>query len=98
MCEFGKQDGIFGTEKSFLQIEGENLILSSVTKTETDAISVRLYNPTDHEIAGKLTFGFDVTTARSVRLDGKTRETLDVCGNAVPVTVGKGKIFTLEVE
>ena len=98
VCEFGKQDGIFGTEKSFLQIEGENLILSSVTKTETDAISVRLYNPTDHEIAGKLTFGFDVTTARSVRLDGKTRETLDVCGNAVPVTVGKGKIFTLEVE
>ena len=98
VCEFGRQNGVFGPEKSFLRIDGDNLVLSSVTKTENGAVSVRLYNPTDRAVAGKLTFGFDVTQAASVRLDGKTREALTVEDHAVALTVGKGKIVTVEVK
>ena len=50
------------------------------------------------EIGGCVRFGFDITKARSVRLDGKTREELAVKDNAVSIGVGRGKIFTLEVE
>lgn len=98
VCEFGRQEGIFEAEKSFLAIDGDGLVLSSVTKTDNDRVSVRLYNPTDHEIDGCVRFGFDISEARSVRLDGKTRETLCVKDNAVAIGVGRGKIFTLEVE
>ncbi|MBR0509143.1 MAG: hypothetical protein IJJ85_03420 [Clostridia bacterium] len=97
-CEFGKQDGIFDAEKSFLSIEGDNLVLSAVTKTDAGAVSVRLYNPTGHEIAGKVRFGFGVEKAASVRLDGKEKEQLPVADNAVEIRVGRGKIFTLEAE
>lgn len=98
VCEFGRQSGVFGTEHSFIRLDGDNLVLSSVTKTESDAVAVRLYNPTEHEIKGKLTFGFDFESARSVRLDGKVIEELRVDGNTVDITVGKGKIFTVEVK
>ena len=33
VCQFGKQEGIFELENSFVAIEGDNLILSSVTKS-----------------------------------------------------------------
>ena len=98
VCEFGKQSGIFGTQKSFIAVTGDNLVLSAVTKTQADKISVRLYNPTDHEISGNVQFGFDIARAASVRLDGKEKETLAVSNNAVAISVGRGKIFTLEVE
>lgn len=98
VCEFGRQKGLFGAEKSFLRIEGDNLVLSSVTKTEEGAVSVRLYNPTDHAVAGRLVFGFDIESAASVRLDGKVKETLPVADNAVELTVGRGKIVTVEVK
>jgi mannosylglycerate hydrolase len=97
VCEFGKQEGIFGTEKSFVTIEGENLILSSVTKSESDSTVIRLYNPTEKEINGKITLGLDIKKATHIRLDGKEVETLDVKDNTVSVKVGKGKIYTVEV-
>ena len=98
ICEFGQQKGVFGTEKSFLRLDGDNLVLSSVTKTEDGAVSVRLYNPTGHAVAGRLAFGFDVAQAVAVRLDGQPKETLCITDNAVALNVGKGKIVTVEVK
>ncbi len=97
VCQFGKQEGIFGTDKSFAQIEGDNLVLSSVTKSENGTVLVRLYNPTDKEIKGKLNIGFDFDKARSIRLDGKEIESLKKDKNSVEIKVGKGKIYTVEV-
>ncbi len=98
VCEFGRQNGIFDAEKSFLRIEGDNLVLSSVTKAENGAVCVRLYNPTDHAVEGCIAFGFDITEANSVRLDGKVKQTLAVANNAVSLSVGRGKIVTVEVK
>ncbi len=98
VCEFGKQEGMFDTDKSFVEIEGDNLILSSVTKSENDTIQIRLYNPTDKKIDGKVKLGFDFESAQSIRLDGKFISELKCKDNAISVSVGKGKIFTLEVK
>ncbi len=98
VCEFGKQSGIFGTEKSFVRIDGDGIVLSSVTKADNGCIHVRIYNPTSHDTDAVVTFGFDIESAADVRLDGKVREALAVDGNAVNLRIGKGKIFTLEVK
>ena len=67
-------------------------------KTTIGRSIIRLYNPTDHAVAGKLVFGFDIESAASVRLDGKVREVLTAADNAVALTVGRGKIVTVEVK
>lgn len=97
VCQFGKQEGIFDTENSFISIEGKNLILSSVTKSDNDTVLIRLYNPTDKEINGKIRLGFDVKEARSIRLDGQVRKYLKVEDNTVDIAVGRGKIYTVEI-
>ncbi|MBQ7654420.1 MAG: hypothetical protein IJS17_05050 [Clostridia bacterium] len=97
VCEFGKQEGVFPLEKSFVSVEGDNLILSSVTRSDDDTILIRVYNPTEHTIDGKITLGFDFTSARSVRLDGKVNEELEKDGESIKVSVKKGKIYTIEV-
>ena len=97
VCQFGKQEGIFGLEKSFVSINGDNLILSSVTKSDDNSILIRVYNPTEKEIKGEIKLGFDVKEARSVRLDGKVNEELKVNDNTISVKVAKGKIYTVEV-
>ncbi len=97
VCEFGKQEGIFDTTNSFVTIEGDNLILSSITKSDNDTLLIRIYNPTDHTIEGKINLGFDIKSAQSIRLDGKVNEQLKTDKNSVEVNVGKGKIYTVEV-
>ena len=97
VCEFGKQEGIFDTEKSFVEVEGDNLILSSVTKSEKDTTVIRLYNPTEKELNGKIKLGFDAAKAAHIRLDGKEIEELKLKDNTISVKVGKGKIYTVEV-
>ncbi|MBQ6944306.1 MAG: hypothetical protein IJN43_08245, partial [Ruminococcus sp.] len=97
VCQFGKQEGIFDLENSFVAIEGDNLILSSVTKSDNDTVLIRVYNPTEKEIKGKISLGFDAKSARSIRLDGQVREDLEVKNNTISVKVGKGKIYTVEV-
>ena len=63
----------------------------------TDTVLIRVYNPTEKEIKGKITLGFNAKSARSIRLDGKVNEELELKDNIVSVKVGKGKIYTVEV-
>jgi len=97
VCQLGKQEGMFETEQSFVSIDADNLILSSVTKSDNDTVLIRVYNPTDHEIKGKINTSFEFKTAQSVRLDGKVRETLHTENGSIEVVVGKGKIYTVEL-
>jgi alpha-mannosidase len=97
VCEFGKQDGMFGLDKSFIEIEGDNLVLSSVTKSENDTVLIRLYNPTEDTVDAKLNLGFDFSEAYYVKLDGRKNEKLSTEDNTVKFSVQKGKIYTVEV-
>lgn len=97
VCQFGKQNGMFETEKSFIKIKGDNLILSSVTKSDADKMVIRVYNPTEKTISAEIETGFDITSARAVRLDGKVIEDLKISDNTIFADVKKGKIFTIEI-
>ncbi len=97
VCQFGKQEGIFDIEKSFVSIDGDNLILSSVTRSDDDKMLIRVYNPTEKTISGKIKVGFDIKSAKSIRLDGKPIEDLKVADNTIFADVKKGKIFTIEI-
>ena len=88
---------MFDTDKSFVEIEGDNLILSSVTKSENDTVLIRLYNPTEETVDAKLNLGFEFNEAYSVKLDGRKNEKLATDNNTVKFSVQKGKIYTIEV-
>ncbi|MCL2351052.1 MAG: hypothetical protein FWC55_00820 [Firmicutes bacterium] len=98
VCEFGRQTGVFGAEKSFLEIRGDNIVLSAVIKNERDNLLIRFYNPTGSDKKAQVRLGFGAARAAAVRLDGKVIEELSVVDNAVEVYVGHGKIYTVEVE
>ena len=98
VCQFGRQEGIFGPEKSFVEIQGDNIILSAVAKSENDNLLLRFFNPSNCGKRARIVFGFGVTRATAVRLDGKAIEELPLTDNTVEAYVGHGKICTLEVE
>ncbi len=97
-CQFGKQNGQFGTEHSFLELEGGNLVLSCVKKAEDrDSVIVRIYNPTDHTVEGTLKTTLPFEKAYKVKMDESREEELSAAGGAVAVSVPKGKISTFEL-
>lgn len=50
VCQFGKQEGRLPAEKSFVKIEGDNLVLSTIKKADnSDSIILRLYNPAEKD-------------------------------------------------
>lgn len=98
VCQFGRQEGILPLEKSFIGIEGDNLILSSVKKAEDrDSIIVRLYNPTNRDIEGIIKTGLNVKEAYTLKLSEERTEALAIEGGTVRLTVGKGKIISIEL-
>ena len=97
VCEFGKQEGMFETENGFIDLIGDGLVLSSVTKSDNGTMQIRLYNPTEHEITGSLRFGFGINKIKSVRLDGRIKELLSINDNCVELKLGKGKICTVDI-
>ena len=97
VCEFGKQEGMFGTDKSFIEIKGDNLVLSSVIRSDEDSMLIRMFNPTEETIDAQLNLGIDVKEAYTVKLDGTRSEKLVVKNNSIDLSVAKGKIYTVEV-
>jgi mannosylglycerate hydrolase len=96
VCQFGKQEGIFPTEKTFLEIKGDNLILSAIKKAENrETILIRLFNPTEKEIAGSIHVGFQYLEVFLVNLNEERLQRLDGDGE-IHIKVGRGKIISLE--
>jgi mannosylglycerate hydrolase len=98
VCQFGKQKGKLPLNHSFLELRGENLILSSVKKSEDrDALHVRFYNPTSKDVDGTLVVGFDVKQAHIVSLNEEVQQALTLKGRQVQFKAGHGKIITIEL-
>ena len=98
VCQFGKQKGCLPLAKSFLEIKGDNLILSSVKKAvDRDSIIVRLYNPSGHDQDATLIAGFELKQASIVSLNEDNPQALKVQGNEMHFKAGKGKIITIEL-
>ena len=96
--EIGKQKGIFPIEKSFVKINGDNLVLSSVKKAEdSDSTIIRLYNPTNADVDGSIEIGFDFKEAYIINLNEEREQSINNDGDSLKFKAGKGKIVSVEV-
>lgn len=96
VCQFGKQQGVFPVEKSFLEMKGANLVLSAVKKADhRESIIVRFYNPTDDAIEGSIRAGFDFKQAYLVNLNEERLQELDK-NSGIAICAPKGKIISIE--
>ena len=64
------QPGNLADKYSFIELEGEYLGISAIKKNEfEDKLVVRVYNPTDREITGKIKLGFNMHKVYLGKLD-----------------------------
>lgn len=85
---------------SFLAVEPANLILSAFKKAEDrDAFILRLFNPTDQPVAGRIQFPQNLKRAYVTNLN-ETRQTELIMKDpgCIEVTAAPRKIITLEIE
>jgi mannosylglycerate hydrolase len=84
---------------SLYEIEPAELVLSTLKKAEDrDSYIMRLYNPTEREVDGKVTFLAEIKSAYLTNLDEVRSEEMEVTdGHAVAVNVAKQQIVTIEL-
>ncbi|MDF2952475.1 MAG: mngB 8 [Anaerocolumna sp.] len=98
VCQFGKQKGLLPLDKSFLSLEGNNLIFSAFKKAEDrDTVIIRMYNPSEHDITGKLTLGFEFQDGFIVNMREERTEQLKVMDRTLSFPAGHGKIISVEL-
>ncbi|MBA4368570.1 MAG: hypothetical protein C0403_13140 [Desulfobacterium sp.] len=100
LAQITRQIGNLPLDKSFLEIDSKQLVLSCVKKAESrNSIIVRLYNPTTEKIESVITAGFKFTKIHLVRLDESRIETVsNVTEDKIKITVLPKKIMTYEFE
>jgi len=83
---------------SFIQLEGEHLEISAIKKSEfEDKLLIRVYNPTDRKITGKIKLGFDIHKVYLGKLDESYREELPY-NNGVEIAIKAKEIKTIILE
>lgn len=98
ICQLGKQAGILPKEKSFIEIDGEDVVLSSIKKAEEkDSIIIRLYNPGEKNVNAFLKIGFEFKKAYLVNLNEERLEELSADNGTIAIKAGHGKILTVEL-
>jgi len=71
------QPGNLSDKYSFIQLEGKHLEISAIKKHEfEDKLLIRVYNPIDRNITGKIKLGFDIHKVYLGRLDESYKEEL----------------------
>jgi hypothetical protein len=111
LAQTGPHGGELPPEMSLLSLEPEALVLSAVKRAErSDALIVRVFNPTDRVLLGRLTlFGSDrpgarfsgqreLRAARLTNLNEEPQADLTPSGSSVAFDVGRKQIVTLAVE
>ncbi|MBN2364927.1 MAG: hypothetical protein EH225_02130 [Calditrichaeota bacterium] len=110
--QIGHNRGVIPPDVSFFRIEPETLIFSCLKKTEKNSertIIIRLYNPTNQKISGKLKTFFSLEKCEEVTLEEVTLEevTLEevtlkqmtpLNSNEIVLDVSPKKIVTLSLE
>jgi hypothetical protein len=96
--QIGVSCGNLPPTMAFINIEPEQLILSAVKKSSrTDGLIIRLFNPTEKKIRGKITIFRLIHRANWVDMNEKFLSKANHNKNSIPITAAKNKILTLEV-
>lgn len=86
-------------EKSFLKIQPDDLVFSCFKKSEDgDGYILRLYNPINKMISGKIDFSWKIKLAELVTLEEKFVQKLDLTDNKIHIDVQPKKIITIKLK
>ena len=97
-AQAGKGGGDLPKQLSFIEIEPEEIVLSVLKKCEhRESVALRLFNPTNKEINGVLTFYQPVKEAWMTNMNEERREKLEIEKHGLNINFGKKKIITCEV-
>ncbi len=97
----GPGKGTLSTEHSFLEIEGKGLVLNALKRGEwePDSIILRVSNPTNELVEGKIKFAADIKCAQLVNMmEAKTESMLNTTDRSVAITVGPKKVLTVKID
>ncbi len=98
LAQTGRSTGTLPPSLSFIDIRPATLVLSAVKRSSrTDGLIVRLFNPTEEEVEGTVSFWRPVREARLVKLNEKVIAPARFQGPTVFLRAEKNKIVTLEV-
>lgn len=86
-------------QKSFLKIQPDDLVFSCFKKSEdSEGFILRLYNPTNRIITGKIEFFWKIKSAELVTLEEKSIQKLDLTDNKIHIDVQPKKIITIKLK
>jgi len=85
--------------RSYMGINGEGLVISSIKSAEDDAESmiVRCFNVTNHSVSGSLQLPSELTHAELVNLDEQPIGPAEWTGNQVRLQAGPCQIITVKL-
>jgi alpha-mannosidase len=95
----GRYKGSMPKEHGFLSISPANLILSGIKKCEKrNSFIVRIFNPTEKNIRGKIRSAFDIKRARLVNFNEQAIKDLDLgASRTLSIDVAEKKIVSVEI-
>jgi alpha-mannosidase len=97
-AQAGKHGGDLPRTLSLLRVEPETLALSALKRAEErQSVIVRLYNPTEEQVAARITTYRPIKEAYSCNMNEDRREALTPRGNSLALTAGKKQILTVEL-
>ena len=98
VAEAGKHGGDLPKELSLLSIEPEAVALSALKRAEDrDAMVVRIYNPTAHDVTAVLTAYKAISSAALLNLNEEVQQRLAPAGNKLTLPLAAKKIATVEL-
>jgi len=97
-AQAGKGGGEMPKQLSFVEVGPEQISLSAMKKCdERDSVILRLFNPTDDAIEGRVACYRPIQEAWLTNMNEERREQLTIDGNSVSVLFSHKQIVTLEV-
>jgi alpha-mannosidase len=95
----GKHEGTLSKEFGFFSISPANIVFSGIKKAERrNAFIIRLFNPTEKTLKAKINCAFDIKRARTVTLEEKPLDNLNVSNSKnVTLNIPMKKIVSLEI-
>ncbi|TFG99573.1 MAG: hypothetical protein E4H13_08765, partial [Calditrichales bacterium] len=99
LFQVGRTDGNLPANLSFLKIEPENIIFSSLKMAEAaDGFILRLYNPTAETLRGKITSYLPIHKVSRVSLEEIGQEEITCLdSHHIPLVMEKKQILTLKL-
>ncbi len=90
--------GSMPLEKSFLSIQGDIQLSCFKKAQDSGNFIIRVYNPSQENVKGKILFGMDIKSAYLVNMNEQRLQDAEFSGNQMPLKLRPGKIETLELE